>query len=144
MSDCRGYSKVIKVKQIGRRLFLTLDCGHEVYRYSQSLPQSIPRKILCEYCRKKDRFSKENSIASGESECKNRRIMSDNCLGKHAVAKTASWPTRIRGMGEVIGYCDAPMVLVRRADGSKFWWRADLCEFSDAPTDGQQPEQAKE
>lgn len=33
--------------------------------------------------------------------------------------------------GTVISYCDAPMVHIRRADGSTFWWRADLCLFPD-------------
>ena len=48
--------------------------------------------------------------------------------------------------GKVIGYCDAPQVLIETSDGQKHWWRADLtrriepmwipsprCEFPGAP-----------
>lgn len=37
--------------------------------------------------------------------------------------------------GEVIGACDAPMLHIRRADGSTFWWRADLCREAPLPFD---------
>ena len=37
------------------------------------------------------------------------------------------------GGGEVVGYCDAPMVCIRRPDGSTFWWRADQCTFEQPP-----------
>lgn len=50
-------------------------------------------------------------------------------IRKHAIARYR--PGGIHGEGEVIAYCDAPQVCIRRPDGSVFWWWADMCEFSD-------------
>lgn len=49
MTDYRKYSNVTKVWSIGymnRDHFLSLDCGHEVYRYSKT----PPKKVKCEKC----------------------------------------------------------------------------------------------
>ena len=48
MSDYREYSKVIKVEHgfFERRMFLKLDCGHEVYRYKKV----APKLVRCEFC----------------------------------------------------------------------------------------------
>lgn len=46
-------------------------------------------------------------------------------LGMYATAYTA--PGAVHGVGQVVGYSDAPQFCIRRADGSTFWWRADLC-----------------
>jgi hypothetical protein len=51
-------------------------------------------------------------------------------LNKIAVAKTGTIPRIEHGEGEVIAYSGAPMVCIRRKDGSTFWWRVDLCEFT--------------
>jgi len=50
-------------------------------------------------------------------------------LGKYATAKTGCLPATVHGEGIVMAYCDAPQVCIQREDGTKFWWRADLCEF---------------
>jgi hypothetical protein len=59
--------------------------------------------------------------------------MKTNYLGKYlrkiAVAKTAAFPKSEIGRGKVIGYCDAPTVIIEKPDGTQFTWRADLCEF---------------
>jgi len=55
--------------------------------------------------------------------------MNCNIIGMIAMAKTTDGGTYSEG--EVIAFCDVPQVKVRRSDGSTFWWRADLCEFSD-------------
>lgn len=34
-----------------------------------------------------------------------------------------------RATGRVIGYVDAPMVLIETPDGERVWWRADLTEI---------------
>lgn len=49
-------------------------------------------------------------------------------LHKQVVARTG--PGYLQGEGEVIAYCTAPQVLIRRPDGSAFWWRADLCTIA--------------
>ena len=43
-----NYQKVVKVLRgfHDYRMFLTLECGHEVYRYSKSAPD----KVICEHC----------------------------------------------------------------------------------------------
>lgn len=48
MSDFREYSKVTNVERgfFDRRMFLKLDCGHEVYRYKK-VP---PKLVRCEFC----------------------------------------------------------------------------------------------
>lgn len=50
----------------------------------------------------------------------------------NGVTVVARWGTPdvvgSEGAGKVIGYCDAPQVLIEREDGSTFWWRADLCK----------------
>ena len=48
MSDYREYSKVVNVERgfFDRRMFLKLDCGHEVYRYKK-VP---PKLVRCEFC----------------------------------------------------------------------------------------------
>ena len=54
MSDYRKYEKVLKVERgyHSFRMFLKLECGHEVYRY-QKTP---PAKVLCEYCHRNNWF----------------------------------------------------------------------------------------
>ena len=32
----------------------------------------------------------------------------------------------VAGRGKVIGYCDAPQVLIETEGGDKIWWRRDL------------------
>lgn len=53
-------------------------------------------------------------------------------LHMHATARTA--PGAYYDQGEVIAYCEAPQVCIRRADGTTLWWRVDLCTFSDPST----------
>jgi len=54
-------------------------------------------------------------------------------LGKHAVAR--SLPGDHYGEGEVIAYCDGPQVCIREADGTKFWWRASMCTYTEREPD---------
>lgn len=54
------YQRVIKV-QIGFnqfRKFLTLECGHEVYRYSKATPE----KVKCEYCNRPAWFTEQQEV----------------------------------------------------------------------------------
>jgi len=62
MSDYRKYSRVVKVKPgfHAYRMFLVLDCGHEIYRY-QKTP---PARVLCEYCNRSDWFPAEEQRAT--------------------------------------------------------------------------------
>jgi hypothetical protein len=62
MSDYRKYSNVTKVERgyFPYRMFLKLDCGHEVYRY-QKTP---PAKVLCEHCHRQAWFP-PNKACSG-------------------------------------------------------------------------------
>jgi len=60
----------------------------------------------------------------------------DNVLGKKVVAKTATIPSIEHDDGEVIGYCTAPQVLIKRKDGTQFWWRYDLCAFEGEKQEG--------
>ena len=50
-------------------------------------------------------------------------------LGRHAIAKTGSYPKMTMGEGQVIAYTDAPTVTIQTNDGRQIHWRADLCEF---------------
>lgn len=50
-------------------------------------------------------------------------------IRKHAIAKTGQGA--LYGEGMVISYCAEPTVGIRRADGSVFDWRADMCTFGE-------------
>lgn len=53
----------------------------------------------------------------------------DELIFKHAVAKTMQGHKV--GEGKVVAYSIAPVVTIERADGSKFVWRYDMCEYSE-------------
>lgn len=46
---------------------------------------------------------------------------------KRVRAFVASNPEGTHVEGKVVGYCDAPMVLIESDDGSKTYWRSDMC-----------------
>ena len=56
-------------------------------------------------------------------------MIGDKWLGKRVLAKTA-YDHSIEGMGRVIAYCDAPSLTIERDDGTRFHWRADLCDIA--------------
>ena len=39
----------------------------------------------------------------------------------------------VAGRGKVIGYCEAPQVLIETEDGEKIWWRRDLTQDITCP-----------
>lgn len=53
--------------------------------------------------------------------------VNENDLMRMAVARTAAGDI-LQGVGQIVAYCDAPMVAIRRLDGTQMWWRADLCK----------------
>jgi len=61
MSDYRNYRNVVSVERgyFPYRMFLKLDCGHEVYRY-QKFP---PAKVLCEHCHRLAWFPPNNACS---------------------------------------------------------------------------------
>ena len=61
MSDDRNYRNVVSVERgyFPYRMFLKLDCGHEVYRY-QKFP---PAKVLCEHCHRLAWFPPNNACS---------------------------------------------------------------------------------
>lgn len=72
------------------------------------------------------------SLTSMDTEWRMMRYGDDrgfDLLGKIAVARTG--PGDVYGEGEVIAYCAAPQVTIRRPDGTVFHWRVDMCEFVD-------------
>ena len=79
MSDYRKYSNVVKIEKgyFEYRLFLSLDCGHEVYRYSKS----VPEKVLCEHCNRSAWFPRRrtkralDTLRCEEEGCKEPAVM---------------------------------------------------------------------
>lgn len=59
-------------------------------------------------------------------------MITKDSIGSHVIARTM--PGEVFGEGEIIGYCDAPQVLIKRADGSTFWWNASMCKVEDVCT----------
>jgi hypothetical protein len=56
-----------------------------------------------------------------------------SAVGKRASARWA-YPhdlSDVRAEGRILGYCDAPMVLIEGDDGERVWWRADLTIVED-------------
>lgn len=47
--------------------------------------------------------------------------------GEHIRAFSAADRNMTHAQGRVIAYCDAPQFLIETDDGTKIWWRVDLC-----------------
>lgn len=64
--------------------------------------------------------------------------MSDCLVGDQIVNKILQARTAQGGLvavGRCISYCDAPTVTIVAADGTRTYWRADMCQPIDIPED---------
>ena len=57
--------------------------------------------------------------------------LTKDVIGKNVTLRSGQGDTGVTG--EVVAYCEAPMLAIRAVDGSQIWWRADLADLS--PTD---------
>jgi hypothetical protein len=53
-------------------------------------------------------------------------MVTADCLGKKVRLAFSDGSTQ--GVGQAVGFCDAPMVMIQDEAGEQAWWRADMAE----------------
>ncbi|QIG58193.1 hypothetical protein SEA_SKOG_41 [Gordonia phage Skog] len=60
-------------------------------------------------------------------------------MAKKMIATAWSGRGGQHGVGEIVGYCEAPQVLIRKPNGEQFWWRADQTTVAERPIEPPKP-----